>query len=204
MSGRATARVAPPSVRTPAPARLSGATARTTADRTSAARTSTARTSTARSAAARGTTPGTAPRTTPRTTPSRPELRLVPGAAPARRGRLSASVRFGRAPFVLLVVALLVGTTLGLLILNTAIAVDSLKATGLRAENAQRAQEVQRLEQQVVAGDAPGAIAQAAAEAGLIPAGPAGYLVIGEDGSVTLRGVAQPAGDPAAEDEDGD
>jgi hypothetical protein len=56
---------------------------------------------------------------------------------------------------VLLIVALLVGTTLGLLVLNTAIAVDSLKATQLRADNAARAQEVQRLEQQVVSGGPP-------------------------------------------------
>ena len=48
------------------------------------------------------------------------------------------------------------GTTLGLLILNTVIAVDSLKATSLRAENAERAQEVQRLEQQVVTAGTPG------------------------------------------------
>jgi hypothetical protein len=40
---------------------------------------------------------------------------------------------------VLLVVGMLVGTTLGLLFLNTAIAVDSLKATQLRTQNTERA-----------------------------------------------------------------
>jgi type II secretory pathway pseudopilin PulG len=98
---------------------------------------------------------------------------------------------------VLLVVAMLVGTTLGLLILNTAIAVDSLKATQLRAENAERAQEVQRLEQQVVSGGTPAEIARAAVAAGLVPAGPAAYLVIDPDGGSVLRGTAAPAGDPA-------
>jgi hypothetical protein len=98
---------------------------------------------------------------------------------------------------VLLVVAMLVGTTLGLLVLNTAIAVDSLKATQLRAENAERAQEVQRLEQQVVSGATPAEIARAAVAAGLVPAGPAAYLVIDPDGGSVLRGTPAPAGDPA-------
>jgi hypothetical protein len=101
---------------------------------------------------------------------------------------------------VLLVVALLVGTTIGLLVLNTAIAVDSLKATQLQAENAERAQEVQRLEQQVVTGAAPAQIASAAVAAGLVPAGPAAYLVIAPDGTVTLRGTPEPTQDPAQDD----
>jgi type II secretory pathway pseudopilin PulG len=100
---------------------------------------------------------------------------------------------------VLLVVALLVGTTLGLLILNTAIAVDSLKATRLQAENAELAQEVQRLEQRVVSGSAPAQIAEAAADAGLVPAATAGYLVIGPDGTVVLRGSPEPAPEPEPE-----
>ncbi|HVD29940.1 MAG TPA: hypothetical protein VNC79_15775, partial [Mycobacteriales bacterium] len=115
--------------------------------------------------------------------------------------RPASLLRNRRAPFVLLVVALLVGTTLGLLVLNTAIAVDSLKATQLRAENAERAQEVQRLEQQVVSGGTPAEVARAATEAGLVPAGAAGYLVIGPDGSAVLRGTPEPA--PVAGDVEG-
>jgi hypothetical protein len=89
--------------------------------------------------------PRTTPRPGSRATP-RPELRLVPGVPAVRsRRRAPRALRHPRAPFVLLVVAMLVGTTIGLLVLNTAIAVDSLKATELRAENAERAQEVQRL-----------------------------------------------------------
>jgi len=132
----------------------------------------------------------------------RPELRLVPTPAPAATRRARRGLANRRAPFVLLVVALLAGTTLGLLILNTAIAVDSLKATQLRTENAQRAQEVQRLEQQVVNGSTPAEVAKDAIDAGLIPAGPAGYLVVGPDGSV-LRGTPEPAGATEDGDEDG-
>ncbi|WP_164704641.1 hypothetical protein [Blastococcus litoris] len=134
-------------------------------------------------------------RPAPRSAP-RPELRLVTAAPAARsRGRRAPrALRHPRAPFVLLVVAMLVGTTLGLLILNTAIAVDSLKATQLRADNAARAQEVQRLEQQVVSGATPAQIAAAAVAAGLVPAGPAAYLVIDPDGGSVLRGTPEPAG----------
>jgi hypothetical protein len=97
---------------------------------------------------------------------------------------------------VLLVVALLVGTTLGLLILNTVIAVDSLKATSLRADNAERAQEVQRLEQQVTTAGTPAEIARSAETAGLVPAGTAAYLVLDPDGGAVLRGTPEPAPQP--------
>jgi hypothetical protein len=161
---------------------------------TPTARTGTARTATTRTATA---TPRSAPRPTSRAVPARPDLRLVP-AVPARsRRRVAPLLGSRRAPFVLLVVALLVGTTLGLLILNTAIAVDSLKATQLRAANAERAQQVQSLEQQVVAGGTPEQIAAAAVAAGLVPAGPAAFLVIAPDGSSTLRGTPEPAEAPA-------
>jgi hypothetical protein len=153
----------------------------------------------ARASVAAGRTTARAPsRGTGRALPARPELRLVPAAAPARPRRSAARAeRIRRAPFVLLVVALLVGTTLGLLILNTAIAVDSLKATELRAANAERAEQVQRLEQQVVAGDAPAEVARAAVAAGLLPAGAAAYLVLDPDGGAILRGTPQPAEEPA-------
>lgn len=164
---------------------MTRATARVTAPRTTAPRTTAPRTT-----APRTTTPRT---TTARTTPTRPELRLVPGATPARTRRPLPAVAHRRAPFVLLVLALLVGTTLGLLVLNTAIAVDSLKATSLKAANTQRTQEVQRLQQEVTNAGTPEQIAAAAKKAGLIPAGNAGYLVIGSNGQSTLRGTPEPA-----------
>ncbi|MBJ7453267.1 MAG: hypothetical protein JHC71_14470 [Blastococcus sp.] len=151
----------------------------------------TPRTSSARSVPVR-----TAPRTTPRS--PRPQLSVV--AAPTPRPRRSArtALRSRRAPFVLLVVALLAGTTLGLLVLNTAIAVDSLEATRLRADNAQRAQDVQSLEQRVTDGNTPAAIAQAAVAAGMVPAGAAAYLVLDPEGAPVLRGEPVPAEAPPA------
>jgi hypothetical protein len=99
---------------------------------------------------------------------------------------------------VLLVVALLAGTALGLLVLNTAIAVDSLEASRLRADNAARAQQVQSLEQRVVDGNTPAAIADAARRAGLVPAGAPAYLVLDADGTPVLRGEPAPAEAPPA------
>jgi hypothetical protein len=130
------------------------------------------------------------PRAGGRPVPTRPELRLVGGAPARARG---ARARTRRAPFVLLVLALLVGTTVALLVLNTAIAVDSLKASALRRENAKRVEEVQRLERQVITGSTPQELAAAAASAGLVPAGPPGHLVVEPDGSSTLRGTPTPA-----------
>ena len=119
---------------TRATARAVTTTARTTTARTTTARTTMARTTTA--------TPRSTPRPTGRAGTARPVgrgvLRLVPSVPARTRRRVAPRFGSGRAPFVLLVVALLVGTTLGLLILNTAIAVDSLKATQLRAANAER------------------------------------------------------------------
>ena len=139
----------------------------------------------------------------------RPGARPTPAAAPAPRpaadgspaARVRSVVGAPRARLVLLVVTLLVATTLGLLFLNTAIAVNSLKATQLAAANEDRAQAVQRLERQVIAGDTPVELAEAARAAGMVPAGAAGYLVVGEDGSVTLRGEPVPAEAPEPEEE---
>ncbi len=117
-------------------------------------------------------------------------------AAGSPATRVGSAVGVYRARLVLLVVTLLVATTLGLLFLNTAIAVNSLKATQLAAANEDRAQEVQRLEQEVIAGGTPAELAAAAREAGLVPAGAAAYLVVGEDGTVTLRGEPVPAEAP--------
>ncbi len=139
---------------------------------------------------------------------SRTAARPTPTAAPAPRtatgspaSRLRSAVGAHRAPLVLLVVTMLVATTLGLLFLNPAIAVNSLKATQLAAANEDRAQEVQRLERQVIAGDTPVELAEAARAAGMVPAGAAGYLVVGEDGTVTLRGEPVPAEAPEPEEE---
>jgi hypothetical protein len=98
-----------------------------------------------------------------------------------------------RAPFVALLVGLLVTTVLGLLLLNTAVAVDSLDATRQRQANAEQAEVVDRLEQQVIAADTAAQLARVAAAAGLVPPGAAAHLVLQPDGSSVLLGTATPA-----------
>ncbi|WP_369133237.1 hypothetical protein [Modestobacter sp. I12A-02662] len=145
----------------------------------------------------RGTATGPVHVPVRRTAPvhGRPQLRLVPdrpGTGRARRTRL----RSRRGPFVVLVVGLLVATTVGLLLLNTAIAVDSLEVTRQRAANAEQAEEVARLEQQVVAADTAAELARAATAAGLVPPGAAAHLVLQPDGTSVLLGTAVPAPAP--------
>ena len=184
--------------------------ARTTpprAPRTTTARTTATRTATARTAHRAGTGPVHVPRTgsTRRTGPvaTGPQLRLVPPArttptrTPTRARTTARTTARRRAPFVVLLVGLLVATVLGLLLLNTAIAVDSLDASRQRAANAEQAEEVARLEQQVVTADSAAELARAATAAGLVPPGAAAHLVLQPDGTSVLLGTATPAPDPA-------
>lgn len=189
--------------RTPTPRTPHGSTARTGATRAGTART-TARTTTARTTGRATTGPVHVPRVAPPRrsgpVPSGPQLRLVPPSrpAPARapRGSRRALLRGRRAPFVIVLVTLLVGTTLGLLLLNTAIAVDSLRATEQRVAMAEQTKEVARLEQQVIAADTAAELARAAAAVGLVPPGDAAHLVLQPDGSSVLLGSATPATPP--------
>ena len=136
----------------------------------------------------------------------RPQLRLVDADRPAARTASRASSRPSgrartassrRAPFVLLVVGLLVVTALALLALNTASGVDSLQATKQQAANEAQRQEVDQLEQQVVTGGTTAQLAQRAAQQGLVPAGTAGHLVVQPDGTSRLVGTPDPAPVPA-------
>src|SRR3954469_21608307 len=135
------------------------------------------------------TTSRTAPRSTgplhvPRTGSGRrtgpvaagPQLRLVPPArtTPARVPARARRTARRRAPFVVLLVGLLVATVLGLLLLNTAIAVDSLDASQQRDANAEQAEQVARLQQQVVAADTAAELARAAPAGRVVPARAAG------------------------------
>jgi hypothetical protein len=149
--------------------------------------------------------PTTGPLHVPRTGSTRrtgpvatgPQLRLVPPSrtTPTRTPTRARATR-RRAPFVVLLVGMLVLTTVGLLLLNTAIAVDSLDASRQRAANADQAEQVARLEQQVITADTAAELARAATEAGLVPPGAAAHLVLQPDGTSVLLGTATPAPDP--------
>lgn len=133
----------------------------------------------AATSAATKISPGTAPNTPPRT-----PLRLVPAPAASMR----------RGPFIVLVLALVILGTVGLLVLNTVIAADSFRVQQLIQSNAELAVTEQGLQRQVNEALSPEALARAARDLGMIPAGQPGFILIGPDGSVVIQGNPVPAG----------
>ncbi|MDQ3052607.1 MAG: hypothetical protein M3R66_01905 [Actinomycetota bacterium] len=90
--------------------------------------------------------------------------------------------------------ALVIVGTIGLLVLNTIIAADSFRAEQLVQRNAELAVTEQELQRQVAEGLAPEALAEAARELGMIPAGQPAFVIIGPDGSIVIQGTPAPAG----------
>jgi hypothetical protein len=97
-----------------------------------------------------------------------------------------------RVPFAVLVVTLIAGGMGLLLLLNTASAANEVRRHDLAAQDAGVAAQVQELENEVAASSAPGNLAQAAAELGMVPAGNPAFLVVGADGSVRVMGRPAP------------
>jgi hypothetical protein len=93
-----------------------------------------------------------------------------------------------RVPFALLVVTLIGGGLGLLLLLNTASAANEVRRHDLAAKDASVAAQLQELQNEVAASAAPGNLAQAAAELGMVPAGNPAFLVVGADGSVKIVG----------------
>ena len=98
-----------------------------------------------------------------------------------------------RVPFALLVTCLIVGGLALLLLLNTASAANEVRRHNLAESDAAVAAQVQELGNDVAASAAPGNLARAAAELGMVPAGNPAFLVIGTDGTVRVLGSAAPA-----------
>lgn len=138
----------------------------------------------AATAAARASSSQPKGRPTSPTPRPRPALRLVPNPAPAMR----------RGPFIVLVLALVIVGTVGLLVLNTVIAADSFRMQQLIQHNAELAVVEQGLQRQIADGLSPEALAQAARDLGMIPAGQPGFILVGPDGSVLIQGSPVPAG----------
>ncbi|ASO19441.1 cell division protein FtsI (penicillin-binding protein 3) [Actinoalloteichus hoggarensis] len=116
-----------------------------------------------------------------------------------RRRRLSAVLprrRPGsapRAPFVLLVMALLSAGLIGTLWLSTSAASDSYELSDLHAEVAALTEDTELLRQQVAELEAPGTLAEKAAELGMVPVADPARLLVSPDGSVELVGEPWPA-----------
>jgi len=115
--------------------------------------------------------PRRAPR--PGRTPSRPSLTVV-------RPRATAPAR---APFVLLVAAILSVGLVTLLMLNTALSQGSFTANDLQQRAAVLADREQTLTQQLATNSSPGQLAARAASLGMVPGGSPVFLRI-SDGAI--------------------
>jgi hypothetical protein len=132
------------------------------------------------------------PRQSPRrgTPPPRRDLRVVP----PRRARPA------RAPFVVLVCALLAGGLLTLLLLNTVLAQDSFVLHSLQTRSAQLSDQEQSLQQEVALAGAPDQLAARAKALGMVPSenpvflNPATGKVLGVPKAAGAQGVPKAAG----------
>lgn len=114
---------------------------------------------------------------------SRPRLRVVEkvGARPTR------------APFVALVVALIVGGLLGLLMLNTALAQGAFTVQNLERESAVLTEHGQALAQQVAIESSPQRLAERAIAVGMVPSSSPAFIRAADG---TVLGVPTPAEAP--------
>jgi hypothetical protein len=101
---------------------------------------------------------------------------------------MSSTTRAPRVPFALLVLGLVVGGMVLLLALNTASAANELERHNLATKDQSVAAQVQQLRNEVALSAAPGNLARAAAELGMVPAANPAFIVVGADGSVKVLG----------------
>ncbi len=121
-----------------------------------------------------------APARRPRTGKGKPGLRVAPPAP----------VTVPRAPFVALVLVVVVAGVMGILVLNTKINENAFRLSHLQTQQSSLNQQEQQLDQQLAALDSPNSLAAAARRLGLVPAGTPAYITM-PDGTVV--GVPQPA-----------
>jgi hypothetical protein len=111
---------------------------------------------------------------------SKPRLRVAPPVP----------VAVPRAPFVALVLLVVVAGVLGILVLNTKINENAFKLARLRTERSTLEQQEQQLDQQLADLESPNSLAAAARRLGLVPSGTPAYLQLPNGQTV---GVPQPA-----------
>jgi hypothetical protein len=120
--------------------------------------------------------------------------RSGPGARPARAPLHVAPplpVAVPRAPFLVLVLTIVIAGVLGVLVINTKINENAFRLDDLRQSQTALDQQEQQLAQQLAEREAPGNLAAAARRLGLVPAQTPAFIRL-PDGHVL--GVPQPAG----------
>lgn len=137
----------------------------------------------------------------PRVDDARPVGAAQPGIGPAldRRPKLKVAppppVARPRAPFVALILLLVVGGVAGILLVQTKVNENAFRLDQLRNQQAALDLEQQRLEKEIAEHEAPGNLAAEARKLGLVESGPPAFIRL-PDGR--LIGVPQPAqGQPA-------
>jgi hypothetical protein len=122
-----------------------------------------------------------------------PEVSVTPAAGGAPRLRVAPPppVSGPRAPFVALVLALVIGGVLGILVVNTKIAENSFRLDRLTKQQAALDIQQQQLEREIAEAAAPGSLQAAARKLGLVEAGTPAYIRL-QDGKVI--GIPTPAG----------
>ena len=124
-----------------------------------------------------------------RTGSGRPATR---GRNGSRNGRTSNAPRV---PFALLVGGLLLGGLVLLLALNTASAANELHRSAAAVKDQEVSADVAQLRNEVAASAAPGNLAVAAQQLGMVPAAHPAFIIEGPNGSTVLRGHARPVTD---------
>ncbi|GDY32827.1 hypothetical protein [Gandjariella thermophila] len=116
-------------------------------------------------------------------------LRLVP-----RR----ASAIAPKAPFVIMVMAVLATGLAAILWLSTQAATDSYRLETARKQTTDLSSRVEQLRREVAEMDSAPSLARRAQELGLVPAGDPARLVVRPDGTITVYGSPTPAKAPPA------
>ncbi len=115
-------------------------------------------------------------------------------ASPKLRVAPPLPVMVPRAPFIALVLVLVVGGVLGILVLNTKINENSFRLHDLRQRQADLDQRQQELEQQLADYESPNNLAAAGCKLGLVSAGAPAFIRLPDGRQI---GVPQPAsGEP--------
>jgi cell division protein FtsB len=98
-----------------------------------------------------------------------------------------------RAPFVALVLTMVVAGVLGILVLNTKINENAFRLAQLQSQRTDLDQQEQQLDQQLADLESPNSLAAAACRLGMVAAGQPAYLKLPNGQTV---GVPQPASGP--------
>src|SRR5690242_5148532 len=119
-----------------------------------------------------------------------PEAGRRPAVSPHLTVAPPAPVSVPRAPFVALVLVVVVAGVMGILVLNTKINENAFKLAQLQSQRSDLDQQEQQLDQQLADLESPNSLAAAACRLGMVKSGTPAYLKLPNGQTV---GVPQPA-----------